>query len=46
MNEKYRVYDDRDNSTVFEGTKLQCMKYMQEQLDSEASPYIWLEKNE
>ena len=43
---RYRVYDERTDQTLLEGTKSQCASFMHEYypMDSDEFQYIWMEE--
>lgn len=43
---KFRVYDNRDNKTLFEGSNMNCLQYIADNIneDSVEFNYVWLEE--
>lgn len=39
---KYEVYDSRDNAILFDGTRQQCINYMDDETIIGESEYLWL----
>jgi hypothetical protein len=45
---KFRVYDNRNNKTLFKGTNIACLNYIADTVDTDSDDfdYIWLEEVE
>lgn len=45
MEKLYRVYDSRDKTTLFVGSRQECLNYMDSQVTFGESEYVWLEES-
>lgn len=44
MSKEYRIYDDRNNETMFVGEQFECMaKLSLVDEENEAFPHLWIE---
>lgn len=44
MSKEYRIYDDRINKTLFEGSHIECMLILSQiDEDDEMFPHVWIE---